>query len=151
MGSVELIGAFKALFQAEVVAAQDKVNQMDALSAAVAMETKAAEVKGYDDGLAAAGQLGGADAIYSDAQMIQFIAEAKAEVRAEYDPIIAANATKIADLEASVATLTAQMSVAVADSYKAGVADSLAILEEAELQENVVEANAKDKLKAKLA
>ncbi len=139
MASAEKIGSLIAKFEAEAAEAQADVAFAKEIAVDVEADIKAAEVRGFDEGLAAANQLGGSDAIYSDAQMIQYVAEAKAEVRAEYEPIVAAKDAQIVELEAQV---EAEKAALVAFKL-----DLLTKYEEQQVVESSTETGFKDLLK----
>lgn len=136
MGSAELMGAFKADFQAEVDAAQAKVVRIDELSAAVAAEIVTANKAGFEEGLNQANQAGGSDKIYSDAEMNQIIAEETAPLKA-----------KIAELEVAVANLQAAIEPAKAEAVAAFKAELAAKYAEQQVVESTSETGFAELLK----
>lgn len=89
MGYLEKAEVLKSGFKeqldkAEAVNAQLKSNIefVDLLVTDVGAELEAREEKGYEDGLAKAGQAGGTDKIYSDAEMNEFLAPLKEKIAA---------------------------------------------------------------------
>lgn len=104
MGSAEIVGALKVAFveQVEKLAlqlteAQAKVQLADELAVVIQAEVKAANELGFEEGLAQAGQAGGSDKIYSDAEVNKFIADAIAPFEA-----------KVAELKAEIIALNAE-------------------------------------------
>ncbi len=119
MGTVEIIGALKAKFEAKLIEAQADVAIADELSVAVETEVKAANEAGFEEGLAQANQAGGSDKLYSDAEMNQIIADTKAPFEAK----IAELEVEIAGLKAGIDAVPAQIEFAKAEAIAAFKAD----------------------------
>jgi flagellar biosynthesis/type III secretory pathway protein FliH len=132
MKSQEIIDALKIDFDAKIASLDvtraeyaSKNESLATLVSTIAEETAAANEAGFEEGLKQAGQAGGVDKLYSDAEMNQFLSEAKAPLEAQ-----------IASLQASIEELNVQ----IAAQAEAAASQAAAAVEafKAELKEKYI-------------
>lgn len=129
--------------EVEAQALKADVTEIETQETEYAAEIKAAEEKGFEEGLAQAGQANGEDKIYSDAEVNQIIADTKAPLE-----------QKIGELELTIATLQGQIAdhpalveTAKSEAVAAFKAELLAKYDEQQAQETASEAGIAELLK----
>ena len=129
--------------EVEAQALKADVTEIETQETEYAAELKAAEEKGFEEGLAQAGQAGGEGKIYSDAEVNQIIVDIKAPLEA-----------RIAELELGMSNLQSQVDgfpTAVNEARAEAIAtykqEVLAAYQESRAKENEVEDSFESRLK----
>lgn len=140
---LETIAFIKAGFQTEASEALAKVAKVEELTTQVAEALTAAEEKGFEEGLAQAGQANGEDKLYSDAEVNKFIAEAKAPLLKKIEELEAA----IVAIKEELVAAEAHFEVVKAEAVAAFKAELLAKYEEQQKTEAATEVQFAELLK----
>ena len=129
--------------EVEAQALKADVTEIETQETEYAAELKAAEEKGFEEGLAQAGQAGGEGKIYSDAEVNQIIVDIKAPLE-----------VRIAELELGMSNLQSQVDgfpTAVNEARAEAIAtykqEVLAAYQESRAKENEVEDSFESRLK----
>lgn len=145
MGFKETALEMKAGFEAQLARNAEvmteihsKVEAMDAMLLAYEADLKIAEAKGFEAGLAQAGQAGGSDKIYSDAELNAELAPLKEKVTAleqklgVVELLVATKQGEVEVLKSEVAQEKAKLLEAVAQ-FKAAQIDDAAVISKFEI------------------
>lgn len=121
MSVTEIVAKLKVGFEGELskvdtvkLELQDKIASVDLIPGEVETEKKASYDKGFEDGLAQAGQAGGPDKIFSNEEMEAELAPLRAEI-ADLKAAAEVATTEKAELQAKVDEIPALKDQAVAE------------------------------------
>ena len=129
--------------EVEAQALKADVTEIELQETEYAAELKAAEEKGFEEGLAQAGQAGGEGKIYSDAEVNEMLAEKDAA----FEAMVTSKDATIAEMQTQIDGHAALVETAKAEAVAAFKAELLAKYEEQQAQETASEAGIAELLK----